>query len=390
MLCVIARRTQMSWWRRRWWVETLPDDVSSPLNAFQFQLYRYSFWLAPLVALSFWRGTTFALEDPDKGWWMWWAVIVTYAIVPVLDLMLGKVVTRFSPEEQGRLIRDPMLRAIPWICAAVWLVTVSWAIALVPQVIRLPLWHVLGFVLSLGVVGGILAINVGHELIHRNNRVERFAGGVLLASVCYGVFKVEHVRGHHLRVCTHDDPATARLNESAYAFVPRAIVGTYRHGWRLESERLARIEQAGMMALLRNETLLWSLLSLAFAGAAFAVAGGAGVAVFLAAALVAIVELELVDYIEHYGLTRKIDASGRLEGVRYEHSWDYAGWLTNALLINLQRHSDHHAHGGRAFGALNSHPEAPQLPASYAAMLIAALVPPLYRRLIHPRLAQAD
>ncbi len=74
--------------------------------------------------------------------------------------------------------------------------------------------------------------------------------------------------------------------------------------------------------------------------------------------------------------------------MRYEHSWDYSGWLTNALLINLQRHSDHHAHGGCAFGALNSHPEAPQLPASYAAMLLAALIPRLYRRLIHPRLAR--
>lgn len=319
---------------------------------------------------------------------MWWAVIVTYAMVPLLDLMLGKVVTRFSLEEQARLVRDPMLRAIPWICAGVWLSTLAWAITLVPQVILLPLWQVAGFVLSLGVVGGILAINVGHELIHRNNKAERFLGGVLLASVCYGVFKVEHVRGHHLRVCTQDDPATARLNESAYAFVPRAIIGTYRHGWRLEVDRLARTGHAGFTAMLRNETLLWSLLSLAFAGAAVVVAGAAGLAVFLAAALVAIVELELVDYIEHYGLTRKIDASGKLESVRYAHSWDYAGWLSNAFLINLQRHSDHHAHGGRAFGALNSHPEAPQLPASYAAMLVLALVPPLYRRLIHPRLAQ--
>lgn len=353
-----------------------------------FQLYRCSFWLAPLVALSFWRGTTFALEDPSKGWWMWWAVIVTYAIIPVLDLLLGNVVTRFSPAEQARLVRDPMLRMIPWLCGGVWLATLVWAITLVPQVIVLPLWQIAGFVVSLGVVGGILAINVGHELIHRNNKIERFFGGVLLASVCYGVFKVEHVRGHHLRMATFDDPATARLNENAYAFVPRAIFGTYLHGFGLETDRLARADQTGLGAIFRNEALHWSLLSAALAGGAFAVAGGAGLVVFGLAALVAIIELELVDYIEHYGLTRTTDANGKLEAVRYEHSWDYSGWLTNALLINLQRHSDHHAHGGRAFGALNSHPEAPQLPASYAAMLVAALIPPLYRRLIHPRLGQ--
>ena len=350
-----------------------------------FHLYRYSFWLAPLVALSFWRGTTFALEDASKGWWMWWAVIVTYAIIPVLDLLLGKVVTRFTPAEQARLVRDPMLRMIPWLCGGVWLAMLAWAITLVPQVIALPLWQIVGFVVSLGVVGGILAINVGHELIHRNNKIERFFGGVLLATVCYGVFKVEHVRGHHLRMATFDDPATARLNESAYAFVPRAIFGTYLHGFRLESDRLARMSQTGVGAIFRNEALHWSLLSAALASGAFALGGAAGLVVFGSAALVAIVELELVDYIEHYGLTRTTDSNGKLEAVRYEHSWDYSGWLTNALLINLQRHSDHHAHGGRAFGALNSHPEAPQLPASYAAMLLAALIPPLYRRLIHPR-----
>ena len=356
------------------------------MNPLQIQLYRFSFWLAPLVAFSFWRGTTYALADPGSGWWMWWAVIVTYAIIPVLDVLFGQVVTRFSPDDQSRLARDPMLRAIPWVCGGVWLLTLAWAIALLPQVIVLPWWQIVGFVLSLGVVGGILAINVGHELIHRNHKAERLFGGVLLASVCYGVFKVEHVRGHHLRVGTADDPATARINESAYTFVPRAIAGTYVHGWRLERDRLARAGHHGFQALLRNETLHWSLLSVAFGVGVFAVLGAAALIIFLVAGLVAIVELELVDYIEHYGLTRSVDASGKLEAVRYEHSWDYAGWLTNALLINLQRHSDHHAHGGRAFGALNSHPEAPQLPASYAAMLLAALVPPLYRRIIHPRL----
>ena len=357
------------------------------MKPLQFQLYRFSFWLAPTVALSFWRGVTYALEDPSKGWWMWWAVIVTYGIIPLLDLWLGKVSTRFTADEQARLANDPMLRVIPWLCGVVWLVLLAWAITLTPQVVLLPAVHVAGFVVSLGVVGGILAINVGHELIHRNNKVERFFGGVLLASVCYGVFKVEHVRGHHLRVATHDDPATARLGESAYAFVPRAIFGTYRHGWRLESVRLARAGTTGLSSVVRNEVLQWSLLSVALALAALAWAGGTGLAVFLLGGLIAIIELEGVDYIEHYGLTRRCDASGAPEPVRYEHSWDYSGWLTNALLINLQRHSDHHAHGGRAFAALNSHPEAPQLPTSYAAMLVVALIPPLYRRLIHAQIA---
>lgn len=356
------------------------------MNAVQFQLYRFSFWLAPTTALSLWQGATKALAEPGRGAWMWWPVAVIYVIVPVLDLLCGKVITRFSADDQKRLIDDPMLRVIPWICALLWLATLTWAITLVPRVMALPAVHVVGFVLSLGMVGGVLAINVGHELIHRNNKVERFLGGVLLGSVCYGVFKVEHVRGHHLRVGTAEDPATARLDETAYAFVPRAIFGTYVHGWRLERERLNRAGLKNTAALLRNEVLHWTLLSVSMAVAAFVVSGTLGIVVFALASLVAIIELELVDYIEHYGLVRTRDSDGKLSPVRYEDSWDYAGWLTNALLINLQRHSDHHAHGGRPYGALNNHAEAPQLPVSYAAMLILTLIPPLYQAVIHPRL----
>ena len=353
----------------------------------QFHLYRFSFLFAPTVALSFLLGTKRALSDPALAWMTWWALIVTYVIVPMLDLLFGKVVTRFTIEEQAQLGRDKMLRAIPWVCGVTWLLTLVWALALLPQVLALPLIHAAGFVVSLGVVGGILAINVAHELIHRNNRAERFFGGVLLASVCYGVFKVEHVRGHHLRVATADDPASARCGESVYAFVPRSILGTCSHGWRIEAERLARGGVFGAAATLRNEVLHWSLLSLAFACAVALWLGAAGVVIFVLAGFVAIVELEMVNYIEHYGLVRKVGADGKPEPVRYENSWDYSGWLTNALLINLQRHSDHHAHGGRPFGALNSHDEAPQLPASYAAMLVLALVPPAYRAVIHRRIA---
>jgi alkane 1-monooxygenase len=351
-----------------------------------YHAYRFSFWLAPLVGSSFFLSVSWALEDASLSWMMWWGLIVTYGFVPVIDKLLGSVTTKFTPQEQAKLIRDPMLRAMPWICGAVWLSMLAWAISLVPRLHEFALIHQVGFVVSLGVMGGILAINVGHELVHRNNKIERFLGGVLLSSVCYGVFKVEHVRGHHLRVATPDDPATARLNETIYAFIPRAILGVYFHGWKIDADRLARENVRGVDAILRNETLHWVLLSVVFVIAAYFVAGVAALAVFFGASLIAIIELELVDYIEHYGLVRTRDANGKLEAVHYEHSWDYSGWFTNALLINLQRHSDHHAHGGRAFGALNSHPEAPQLPASYAAMILAALVPPLYRAIIHPRI----
>jgi alkane 1-monooxygenase len=359
---------------------------NSPMTPLGYHAYRFSFWLAPTVGLSFLLGVSNAIEDASLQWMTWWAAIVSFVIVPIVDSVLGRVVTRFTPEEQARLVRDPMLRLIPWVCAGVWLYTLGWAIVNLPRIADFPLIHQIGFVYSLGIMGGILAINVAHELVHRNNKFERFLGGVLLSSVCYGVFKVEHVRGHHLRVATHDDPASARLNETIYAFLPRAIFGVYKHGWRIEAESLQRQGHRGFAAFIRNENLHWLALSAAIAVAAYWLAGSMGLLVFFFASLIAIIELELVDYIEHYGLQRTRDANGTLEPVRYQHSWDYSGWFTNAFLINLQRHSDHHAHGGRAFGALNSHPEAPQLPASYATMIWATFIPPLYRAIIHPRL----
>ncbi|MBL8311981.1 MAG: alkane 1-monooxygenase [Burkholderiales bacterium] len=358
----------------------------SPLT---LRLYRYSFWLAPTTALSFWHGTSVALQDPARPWMTWWALIITYVAVPLIDLLAGRVPTHFTREQQAVLAADRMLRAIPWLCAASWFATLAWAIHVWPRVQALPWPHVAGFVVSLGVVGGILAINVGHELIHRRHPLERFLGGALLATVCYGVFKVEHVRGHHLRVATTDDPATARFGESAYRFVPRSIIGTLRHGWALERDRLARSGTHGLQRLLANEVAHWLLASLALTMIVLAWRGASGVALFAATALIAVVELELVNYIEHYGLLRSRDASGAPMPVAPAHSWDYAGWLTNALLINLQRHSDHHAHGGRPFAALNSHADAPQLPASYAAMILAALVPPLFRRIMDKRIPAA-
>ncbi|MGL4232520.1 MAG: alkane 1-monooxygenase [Casimicrobium sp.] len=357
------------------------------MNALTFQLYRFSFWLAPLIGSSFVGGVNMALANPNDAWLTWWGVIVIYGAVPALDALLGQYKTTWTPEQQAKLARDPMLRVIPWVCAIVWFSILGYAISVFPQVLSLPTIHVIGFVMSLGVVGGITAINVGHELVHRNNKVERFLGGTLLASVCYGVFKVEHVRGHHLHVATEADPATARFGESIYAFLPRAIAGVYSHGWRIESESLGRAGHSGFARFIRNEVLHWCVLSLLVAGIAYASAGVVGLALYFGASFVAIVELEIVDYVEHYGLLRKRDANGQLERVSYPHSWDFSGWLTNGFLINLQRHADHHAHGGRAFGALSTRPEAPQLPASYAAMVLASLIPPLYRAIIHPRIA---
>ena len=159
------------------------------MSPLKLQLYRFSFWLAPTTALSFWYGASTALREPALHWMTWWPLLVSYGIVPVLDLLAGRVVTQFSAAEQTRLARDRMLRVIPWLLCAELACHARLGAGDRAAGEGLPWTSVLGFVVSLGIVGGILAINVGHELIHRNNRLERMLGGVLLASVCYGVFR---------------------------------------------------------------------------------------------------------------------------------------------------------------------------------------------------------
>jgi alkane 1-monooxygenase len=334
-------------------------------------LYRWLFWLSPLMALPLLVGYLTHMT--------WLVVPLYFGVIPLLDALIGGRRAAFTPAQQAALARDPMLASIPWVNGLVWLLVWAAALWAAPTVASWGTGALVGWIGSLGLVGGALGIVTAHELVHRNHRGARALGGVVLASVCYGVFKVEHVRGHHLRVGTADDPATARRGESVYAFIPRAMWGVFTHAFVIEATRLKRL---GLPAWhWRNESLQWVLLSVGMLAATYAVSGAVGITVMLGASLIAILLLEVVDYIEHYGLTRTPGAP-----VQPQHSWDSDAWFTNSLTVNLQRHADHHAHGGRAFGGLNNHDSAPQMPFGYATMVLLALVPPAYRALVEPRL----
>jgi alkane 1-monooxygenase len=314
------------------------------------------------------------------AWHAWLPFLAIHALVPLLDAWVG---ADGRPAAPGR--PHPLNRALPLACLPAWLAAfalAAWAAG------GLDGWAWWGLAASAGATGGIVAINVGHELVHRSARGERAVGGLLLASVGYGPFKVEHVRGHHLRVATPEDGATARRGEGLWAFVPRSVAATFVHGWRLDAARIAAAHPgAGPLSrALRNETLAWTLAALAF-GATLGLAFGAAAAAFWAvASTIAVLELEVVNYVEHYGLERARRPDGRWEPVDERHSWNADTAVVNAFLLNLQRHSHHHAHGGTPYVALSSAPHAPQLPAGYGAMVLLALVPPAWRAVMDPRL----
>ncbi len=305
--------------------------------------------------------------------------------LPLLDALFGDDA---SPAQVGA--QHPLNAVLPMLCLPAWL-AVLLASAQASLVIEGATWWALAA--SAGATGGIVAINVGHELIHRPTRLQRLIGGLLLSSVGYGVFKVEHVRGHHLRVATPEDGASAPRGEGLWHFVPRSVVSTFCHAWSLESQRLARRYPSGTAGstwrrVAGNEALAWILVSLLFAIAISLTLGIEAALFWVLASAFAILELEIINYIEHYGLQRRRKADGRYEAVEPRHSWNANTALVNAFLLNLQRHSDHHAHGAKPYVGLGSVGSAPQMPAGYGAMVMLALVPALWRSVMDPRLDQ--
>ena len=327
------------------------------------------------LALAAWLGHICA--RPDLLAWL--PVVALYGVLPVMDYLIGRD-TGNPTDHSDPALRHWSYRLLLLAMVPLQLGVLTWAVG---QFEPLGLIGRIGWLESVGICSGIIAINVAHELIHKRERLDRLAGGVLLASVCYAGFKVEHLRGHHVHVATPNDPSSARLGQSVYRFVAQALVRNTANAWRLEAARLRTLGLPWWHW--RNELLGWYGLSAAFLAAFWFTAGVTGAVFFLGQSLLAAASLESINYIEHYGLRRKRLPDGRYERPNPSHSWNSSYLLSNLILLQLQRHSDHHAHPRRPYQRLRHHEASPQLPGGYAAMLLLALVPPLWFRVMDPR-----
>ena len=223
--------------------------------------------------------------------------------------------------------------------------------------------------LLVGTNSGYSAIVVAHELIHRPKKTQQLLGRMLLCTVMYEHFYTEHLRGHHARVGTPDDPATARFGESFHAFWRRTVPGQFKSAWRLEAKRLGDANMRWFdPRLLRSRVVHGIAVEVAFAALLFAFFGGAALAVFLLQALGAIRLLEAVNYFEHWGLSR----SGKK--IATVDSWDAESWFTLYSLVGLSRHADHHAHATRPYQDLRWFDDSPKLPRGYFGMVLMVLV----------------
>lgn len=351
------------------------------MSATETQGYRLPpalpFWLSMGMVPAALIGARFG------GWWVallfayvWWAF-------SILDAIFGMETRNADPNTGEKALFWHRAVTLAWL--PVQLVLIYGGIWWVTHTDHLGPLEIIVLMFGVGVASGAAGIVYAHELMHQNNRLERWLADLLLATVLYSHFRTEHLLVHHLYVGTPRDAVTARYNEGFHRFFFRVLAECPRSAWRAEAKMLARrgkgpFDRANPFwryALLQGLALL----------AAYLVGGWIGLGLFVFQALVAIWQLELVDYIEHYGLTREYLGDGRYEHVKPRHSWNASHKATNWLLINLQRHSDHHYKPDRRFPLLQTYSadDAPQLPFGYPLMGMAALVPPVWRRVMNPK-----
>ena len=315
------------------------------------------------------------------GSYLYLPLLFVFGVIPLFDFWLHDSKNPKACDYHA-LLKQRYFRNITFIYVPIQLLMIGFSLyAVVNHELTLYEWF--GFCLPVGVVSGGVGITMAHELMHKNKNLEKTLSKILLTSVCYGHFFIEHVRGHHVNVATPKDPASARYGESLYRFIPRTLQGSFLSAWHLELQRLAR---KGLKPWGVHNNFWWilgapcilSLLILHFFGLNALV-------FFLLQSFVAVLMLEIVNYIEHYGLSRKQLAKGQYERVSPKHSWNANHWLTNSVLFHLQRHSDHHTHAGRPYQVLRHLEESPQLPSGYAGMVVLALIPPLWFKIMNPK-----
>ncbi|MGD9863904.1 MAG: alkane 1-monooxygenase [Pseudodonghicola sp.] len=335
------------------------------------------FWVSFLLVPVAWLGGI------HGGWTVVLLPLITWYLFAALDRLTGLNLENADPDTPAEDLFWYRLLTTLWV--PLQFLTLYGLIFYVTHTGHLSVLEKIVLFFGMGVITGTIGINYSHELMHQKNRSERLLGDILLAMVLYSHFRSEHLLVHHSYVGTPRDAVTARYNEGFHRFYPRVLRQSLQSAFRAEKARLARKGRPWTDAA--NPFWRYWALEAAMLILALLLGGWVGLGLFLLQAGVAIWQLELVNYVEHYGLTRKYLGEGKYERVLPQHSWNAAHKATNWLLINLQRHSDHHYKPDRRFPLLQNYTAAyaPQLPYGYPIMTVAAMIPPLWRRVMNPR-----
>ncbi len=321
--------------------------------------------LAYLLPLAGFLGLYFG------GVWSPGSIYVAFVALPLLELVLPASTENHTPEEESERVGLRFFDYLLYVNLPVLFGIIYYFLHVVTTR-ELTSFETVAMVCNVGLLIGTIGINVGHELGHRDTKVEQWMAQALLLTGHYLHFFIEHNRGHHRYVATPEDPATSRRNEPVYFFWARSTVMSYLHAWQLDPKLMIRFQA----------------IQLAYLTAIFLVFGWAATVLAIWAGIFGFLMLETVNYIEHYGLLRRKEASGRYEAVLPVHSWNSDHELGRIFLYELTRHSDHHFRATRKYQILRRFEESPQLPAGYPMSMLLALLPPVWFAIMNPRLPQ--
>ncbi len=325
------------------------------------------------------------------GGWNLLSLFFVFILIPIVDYRLGIDTTNLSDSDKKTAGEEFYYRLVTYVWVYVQCAFLLWAVYKISSgAMQRPIeW--IGFTLGCALVTGGIGITVAHELGHKKSTLEQFYSKTLLMTVCYMHFFIEHNRGHHVYVATPEDPATAHKNQNFYSFWFQSVVKGFHHAWKLEAESLHR--RGKRILSIHNQMMWFTLLPILFcAGLTFIFSlGHQGIVwkipfFFLVQSVLAFSLLELVNYVEHYGITRKEISPGQYERVNPMHSWNASHLISNFFLFQLQRHSDHHYNAIKRYQTLDHYDESPQLPFGYPTMILAALVPSVWFSTMDKRL----
>lgn len=329
-------------------------------------------YIIPLTAL---------LSLKADGWPSFLTVLVAFCIIPLLELIAPSRTDNFTESEQfsrnNIIFFDVLLFLnIPLVYCIVYIyghgvqnnawTTMEW-------------W---GKTLSIGIMLGSNAINVAHELGHKKGLLYKWAARILLIPALYVHFMTEHNYGHHSRVGTKEDPATSRYGEWLYIFWFRSIIMGFISAWKLRLQHLSH--SPNFMQILMHPVAEFIILPVLYIMGIQFLFGTSAALSLVFSACTGILLLETINYIEHYGLTRKKINQNRYEPVESFHSWNSNHEIGRVVLYELTRHSDHHYKAHKKYQNLDHHDESPQLPFGYPTSILLALIPPLWFTIMNP------
>lgn len=308
--------------------------------------------------------------------------VYAFVFIPVLELVFPVDTSNYSEEEsQGRL-KNKLFDWLLYLNLPIVLGLVIYALLFIRSH-ELETYEFVGFIISIGIVLGVNGINVGHELGHRQSTNERFIGKALLLPALYMHFYIEHNFGHHLHAATKEDPATARYNQTVYAFWFSSVIKQYAGAWKIQKRLLQKNNRSFLS--IKNDMLWFTFIQALYLLSIYLFFGNVGLLFAIFSAITGFILLETVNYIEHYGLLRIKTPSGRYERVKEIHSWNSNHVIGRIVLYELTRHSDHHFKSSKKYQTLDCYDESPQMPYGYPTSMVLALIPPLWFRIMNKR-----